>query len=158
MGLDKETLSKILSVPTLGIRFVKSKKGSIKFLKLCGALDGLLTINSDKRALKEEFQLLLELIKCALLPRYNKETTLIGVDLLLMEILLKYKRVNLIAIIIEHINTIINVKDGRHGIPYGLWINRVFSSFNIECGKVKANSVKGMFVISTREKSDYILG
>lgn len=75
MGLDKEALSNILSVATLGIRSIKSKKGSIEFLKLCGAHDSLLAEKSNKMVLKEKFQLLLELVTSALLPRSDKKTT-----------------------------------------------------------------------------------
>lgn len=120
MGLDEEKLSKILSLPTLGIMSVKLKKGSTQFLKLCGVLDGLLTENSYKRVLKEEFQLLFKLVANALFARSNKETTLTGANLVLMEILFTYKRVNLPAIVIKNMNTMINDKAGRYVIPYGL--------------------------------------
>lgn len=59
----------------------------------------------------------------------------------------KFKKVDLPAIVIEHMDTVINPKDGKHGLPYGFWMKRVLYYFNIKCGKVKANSVHEVFGI-----------
>lgn len=88
-----------------------------------------------------------------LLPRYGKGTTLTGADLFLMEMLFKYKKVSLPAIAIKHINIVFNANDRRHRTPYGFGLNRVFAYFNIECVKVKADSVKRVFGISTFDKN-----
>lgn len=77
---------------------------------------------------------MLELVEGALLPKSNKEITPTGVDLILVEILFKYKNLNLLAIVIEHMNSVINAKAGRSGLPYGFWMNKVFAYFNIEYG------------------------
>lgn len=121
MGLDEETLFEILGVPTMGIRCIKLEKGSVEFFRLCGAKD------FNNRAPKGEFQLLLKLVKGLLLPRYDKVTTLTDVNLFQMEVFFKYKKVNLPTIIIENMNTVVNAKTGRHGLPYGFWLNRVFA-------------------------------
>lgn len=74
-----------------------------------------------------------------------------------MKMLFNYKKINLPAIVIEYISTVINAKAGRHGLPYGFWLNMVFSYFNIECGKVQADSVKQVLNISTIEENKSIL-
>lgn len=113
MALDEETLSEIVGVVTVGIRSIKSGKGSAEFLKLCGAKD------FNSKGLRGEFQLLFELVKEALLPRSDKDINPTSVDLFLMEILFKYKKINLSAIVIEYMNSVINAKAGKHVLPYG---------------------------------------
>lgn len=107
MTLDEETLSEIFGVPIVGIRSIKSKKGSTEFSKLYGVKD------FNNRTLREEFLLLLELVKGALLPRSDTETNPIGVDLFLMEILFKYKRINHPTIVMKHMNSVINTNTRR---------------------------------------------
>lgn len=109
---------------------------------MCGILDRLLTENSDKRILKEEFQLLFELVTNTLLSRSNMETILTGANMFLMKIFFKYKVVSLPTIIIEHMNFVLNDKDRRYGLPYDLWLTRVFAYFNIERGKMQVQSAK----------------
>lgn len=112
MTLDEETLLEIFGVPTMGIRSIKSEKGSIEFLKLYNVKD------FNNRTLRGEFMLFLELVKGALLPRTYKEINLTGTDQFLIEIF-KYKRINLLAIVMEHMNSIINANTRIRGLPYG---------------------------------------
>ncbi|KAF3638287.1 hypothetical protein FXO38_23301 [Capsicum annuum] len=88
-------------------------------------------IDFTNKTPREEFLLLLELVKGSLLPRFGKEINPIGIDLFLMEMLFKYKRINLSAIVMEHMNFVINANTERSGLPYGFWMNRVFAYFNI---------------------------
>lgn len=110
MGLDEDTLSKILSSPTKGIRSIKSGEGIAEFLKICGVLDDSNTKYFDKRALKGEFQFLFELVIRALLTR-SKTKFVTGPNLYLTKVLFVYQRVNLRAIVMEHINTVMTTKD-----------------------------------------------
>lgn len=92
----------------------------------------------------------------ALHPTSDAGSTLTDSNIFLVETLLNFKKVDLPAIVIKHMNTVINAKAGWHRLPYSFWINRVFAYFNIEYGKVKADSVKGVFCISTLEKNKCI--
>lgn len=47
--LNKKVLFKVLGVPTEGIRFLGNKRGSEKFLKVCGKLDDMNIKNVSKR-------------------------------------------------------------------------------------------------------------
>lgn len=119
-------------------------------------LDDMNIKNVNKKTLKSEYQLLFKLVSKVLFPRFEKRTTVSGPDLFFMKVLLKYEKVNLPTIMIEHINTVITVKDGNHGLAYRFWLNRVFPYFNVECGKKKVDSVKQMFNITTLEDNEYI--
>lgn len=74
-----------------------------------------------------------------------------------MEMLFEYKKINLPAIVFEYINIFINKQDGQSALLYRILLNKVFSYFNIECGKVEANSVKQTCNFSTLEKNPCIL-
>lgn len=63
---------------------------------------------------------------------------------------------NLLVIVIEHFNTIMTSKDGKHGLAYSFWLNKIFAYFNIECGKGKTGFVKQIFNITTLEKNECI--
>lgn len=83
--------------------------------------------NVSKKALKREYQLLFELVNKELLLYTEKITTMTGPDLLLMKVLSKFQKVNISAIMIEHLNRVMTAKDGKHGLAYGFWLNRIFS-------------------------------
>ncbi|KAF3648878.1 hypothetical protein FXO37_19235 [Capsicum annuum] len=155
--LDEERLCKIFSVPTIDIKFIKREKKFAEFLFLCSVVETFNTQNFNKRVLKGELQLLLELVIGEVFPRSDTGSTLTDFDLFLMETLFKLKKVNLPAIVIVHINTVINAKARRHALPYGFWLNRMFAYFNKEFRNVKADSMKRVFGISTLEKNKRIL-
>lgn len=67
-----------------------------------------------------------------------------------------YQKVNLPAIVQEHFNIVMSTKDGRHGLAYGFWLNRVFVYYNVECGKGMAGSVKQAFNLIALEDNEYI--
>lgn len=108
--------------------------------------------NVNKKTLKGEYQLLFELVNKVLLPRSEKKTIVTGLNLFLMEVLSKYKKVP--VIVIEHLNIVMTAKDEKHGLAYGFWLNRVFSYFNVVYGKGKVDSVKQMFNITTLEYNE----
>lgn len=66
--------------------------------------------NINKKAIKSEYQLFFELVNMVILPRSEKRTILTGPNLFLIKVLSKYKKVNLPAIIIEHIKTVMTPK------------------------------------------------
>lgn len=154
IAIDEEVMSEILGVPTEGTRSLRSEKGSVNFLKICGRLDDINIKNVNKKTMKGEYQMLFELVNKSLLPKSEKRTTVAGPNLFLMEILSKYNKVNLPAIVIEHIHTVMTAKDGKHGLAYDFWLNRVFEYFSVVCGKGKAGSVKQMFNITTLEDNE----
>lgn len=100
--------------------------------------------------------MLFEFVNKVRLPRSDKGTTMSGPDLYLMEILSKYPKVNLLAIVMEHINIVVVEKEGKHGLAYGFWLKRVFSYFNVKCSKDKDGSSKQIFNIMTLEDNDCI--
>lgn len=92
IGLDEDTLCKILGAPTVVNRSIRSDEGSAKFFKIYGALDDMKTKDINKKALKREYQLLFELMNKALLPRSEKRTIVTRPNLYLMEVLSKYHK------------------------------------------------------------------
>lgn len=142
IALDEQVLAKILGVAIEGTKSLKDKSGSVKFLEVCGKLDDLNIKNLTKKSLKEEFQLLFELVNRVLLPRTEKQTNVAGPDLFLMEALSKFKHVNLHAVIIEHIHKVMTTKDGKRGLAYGFWFNGVFLYFDVKYRPGKDRSMK----------------
>lgn len=96
-------------------------------------------------------------MKGELLPRFYKEIIPTGVDLFLVEILLKNKKVSQPAIVIEHMTFVINVKARKNGLPYGLLMNSVLAYFNIECGQVKVGPAKKIIGLSDLEENKYMV-
>lgn len=43
---------------------------------------------------------------------------------------------------IEHMHKIMHIKDGKHGMPCGYLLNKVFDHFKIVCEKTKAGTIK----------------
>lgn len=76
-----------------------------------------------------------------LLPHSKKRTTVIGTYLFLIKVLAKYQKVNLLAIMIEHTNTVMTTKDGKYSLAYRFCLNKVFAYFNIDCGQGKVGPV-----------------
>lgn len=87
MGLDEDTLSEILGPPTVGIKFVRSGKGSAQFLGMCSDLDYLNNNTINKKVLKREYQLLFELVHRVLLSKSERKGTMTRPYLYLMEML-----------------------------------------------------------------------
>lgn len=117
--IGEEVMPGILGVPAEGTRSLRKKKGSKNFMKICGNLNDMNIKKVNKKALKREYQLLFELVSKALFPRSKKRTIVIGTDLFLTEVLSKYQKVNLPTAMIEHMHTIVMIKDGKHGLAYG---------------------------------------
>lgn len=71
---------------------------------------------------------------------------MIGPDLFFMEVVSKYKKVNLPAIVVEHMNIVMNTKDGKHGLAYEFWLNKIFAYFSVVYGKWKTSSIKQVVI------------
>lgn len=110
----------------------------------------------NKKTLKKEYQLLFELVNKVLFPHTEMRSTVVVPNLFLMEALPKFQKRNLLVIVIEHMNTVMMSRDGKHSLAYEFWLNRVFAYFNIECGHGKAGSVKQMFDITALEDNECI--
>lgn len=88
MGIDEDTLYEIFWAATKGIRSLRSENAFVKFLEICGILDGLYIKNVNKKTLK--YQLLFQLMNKVLLPKSEKKTTTTGLDFFLMKVMFKY--------------------------------------------------------------------
>lgn len=63
---------------------------------------------------------------------------------------------NLPAVVLEHLNTVMFIKDGEHGLTYGFWFIRVLAYFNIKCSRRKTGSVNQVFNLTTLENNKCI--
>lgn len=142
LELDEETLAEILSVSNLGIRSVKSKKGSTESWNCVAYLIGCLLKTLTKEFLRKNFSCCLSLQQIHFFLGLTWRLFWLVLIMFLMKIFFKYKVVSLPAIIIEHMNFVLNDKDRRYGLPYDLWLTRVFAYFNIERGKMQVQSAK----------------
>lgn len=94
-------------------------EGSTDFLKLCGVLDRSPLKRCIKRVIKRDFKLLCQLMTSKLLPRSNTETLLTSANLFLMDMIFTYKKVNLLAIVINNIRNFVNAILKGIGYPTG---------------------------------------
>lgn len=104
LAINEEVLYEILRVLVEGIRSLGNDKIFAKFLTIYGNLDDMNIKNVSKKDLKGEYQLFFELVNKILLFCSEKRTTVTSLDLFLMEVLDKYQKVNLSAIVIEYMN------------------------------------------------------
>lgn len=64
------------------------------------------------------------------------------VNLYVNECLSKFELISLPALIIEHMYNIIHEKEGRHGMPYRYFLNKIFDHLVVVCEKVTPGTVK----------------
>ncbi|KAG5600438.1 hypothetical protein H5410_031808 [Solanum commersonii] len=79
--LDEETLGIILGVPTEGIRTIEGCKPSNSFTKSSTKCEDVKTAGLPKKFLKGSYQLLFEFINKVLVPRSEKRTMLLDINL-----------------------------------------------------------------------------
>lgn len=65
-----------------------------------------------------------------------------------MDIMSSFQRNNLYALMLKHMNKVVNEKKGIHGLPYGFLLNKVFKYFQAGHGTGISSSRKHMFTIS----------
>lgn len=92
MGLDEDTFSEILWVPTIVIKTIRLGERSIRFLGVYSDLEDLNNKSINKKVLKGRYELLFELLHRALLLRSERRGIVTGPNLCLMEILSIYIR------------------------------------------------------------------
>lgn len=102
-----------------------------------------------KKFLKGENQLYFEFVNKVLLSHTEKRNVASSADLFLMEMLDMYETINLPGLVLEHMHRIMTGKDGKHGMAYGYFLNKVFEHFNIPLGKGIAGTMKQAFSMST---------
>lgn len=92
------------------------------------------------------------------MPRSEKRTIASGVDLYVIECRSKFELISLPALMIEHISKVIHEKEGRHGMPYGYFLNRVFDHFGVVCEKGTPGTVIKMFSLTTLIENECVEG
>lgn len=88
-------------------------------MEVCGKMPNMNTSGVPKKYFKGGYHLFLEFVNKVLLPHFEMRIVTFVIDLFLMEILGKFKQINLPTIILEYIRKILTVKDGKNGLGYG---------------------------------------
>lgn len=125
--LNEKVLSEILKVPMEGIGSIVWKAYCKHLMEICGKMLNLNTTNVPKKFLKGGYQLFFELVNNVLLPRSEKRIMASTIDLFLMANLRKFEPINFLGIILEHMEKILDVKDGKHWLGYGYFYFNTFS-------------------------------
>ncbi|GAB2261097.1 hypothetical protein Droror1_Dr00011952 [Drosera rotundifolia] len=68
------------------------------------------------------------LIKC-LIPRGSKKIEATALDMILMELLLDKKQINLSVLVIKHMQYLASPRS--HELPYGVWLTKTFMHFKV---------------------------
>ncbi|XP_070025934.1 uncharacterized protein [Nicotiana sylvestris] len=110
----------------------------------------------QKKALLILYQLLFEMVNKFLLPRAKRRSITSRADLVLMEALDSYTTINLPSIMIEHMQKVVELKDGNHGLPYGFLLTKVFEYFKVPLGQEKVDNYKQYFSKTTLEECECI--
>ncbi|PHT58858.1 hypothetical protein CQW23_01221 [Capsicum baccatum] len=76
-------------------------------------------------------------------------------DLCLMEALDSHEFVNLPELMIKHMTRVINPDQGAHGMLFGYFLSRIFTYFEVSCGKGKACTKQEMIRASTLEECGF---
>lgn len=58
--------------------------------------------------------------------------------------------------IIEHVHKVVHIKEGKHGMPYGYYLNRVFNNFKVVCERGTPDTVKYMFTLTILIENKYV--
>lgn len=94
-------------------------------------MGGTFVARVRKKFLKAELQLVYELMNKVILPREENRIVDSIIDLFMIQCLSRFKLISLPALIIEHMYKVVHVKEGRHEIPYGYFMNKVFNYFGV---------------------------
>lgn len=100
--------------------------------------------------------MIIEFVNKVVSPRSKKRILVAVVDLFEMECLIKFDLISLSSLIIEHIFKVVHVKKGRHGIPYGYFLNKLFDNFDIIGEKETPVTAKKMFTLNTLIENECI--
>jgi len=156
MVMDSALLGSILGVPVEGPCSVQgscSQNFRNAILKDRAVQQGE---HVQKKALLPVYQLLFEMVNKVLLPRAERRSITSRADLFLMEALDNFTTINLPGIMIEHMQKVVDFKDGNHGLPYGFLLTKVFEYFKVPLGQAKVGTKKQTFSKSTLEECECI--
>lgn len=78
-----------------------------------------------------------------------KRTIVSTVDLFFIQCLRKFELLSMATLMIEHMYKVVQEKEGRHGMPYGYFLNKVFEHFSVVGTKGTLGTVKQMFILTT---------
>lgn len=81
-----------------------------------------------------------------------------GIDLFLVECLSKFELISLRDLMLEHINKVINKKGGRHRIPYGYFMNKLYDHIWAIGLKGSVRTLKQKFRLITFVEKECIKG
>lgn len=103
----------------------------MEFIIDSSKVGGNSTVGVRKKVLNGEFQLGFKIVNKVVLPRSQKKIVEFIVDLFLIKCLSKFDLICLLALMIKHRYKVIHVKERRHRMPYGYFLNKVFGHFGI---------------------------
>ncbi|XP_059302244.1 uncharacterized protein LOC132054216 [Lycium ferocissimum] len=157
--LNEELLGKILGVPIHGVsRLEEGDKATADFkLYLFKRGQHVTTETICKKQMKSHYQLLFEFVNKVMLPRTEKRYISSKTDLVLMETLDGGHSISLPGIMLQHMIKVVDVKDGKHGLPYGFLLTKVFEHFKVPLGKASKGTKKQMFSMSTLEECECVI-
>lgn len=92
------------------------------------------------------------------LPRAKKRTVASVVDLFMIECLSKFLLISLFTLMIEHMYKVVHVKEGKHWMPYGYFINKVFKYFGVIYEKETPGNAKKVFSLVALIENECVKG
>lgn len=137
-----KTLGEIIEVPTDGLGTFEGNASSAFKKLIVKREDNLLGERAYKKEPKPEYQLMFEMVKKVLLPRFERRSISSIVDPVLNETLASYTSINLPGLTIEHMIKVANIKVGKHGLPYRFLLTRIFEHFDVPLGKATVGTKK----------------
>ncbi|KAM3220618.1 hypothetical protein P3L10_019886 [Capsicum annuum] len=138
INLYPTNLRRILSVPSRGWgHYVKESWPSLdnlpSALDICRKFSGNSLLPSHRRVLKNEmsspYQLYFDMVHKMILPRQERRTVAIFLDLTLMELLDSEIPIDLPQLIIKHMQKVLIKDKNGHALPYQFWLAPVFDDF-----------------------------
>ncbi|XP_059315619.1 uncharacterized protein LOC132066303 [Lycium ferocissimum] len=156
-NFDEEQLGKIFGVPTdEANRLEEGDKATADFkLHIVKRGEQVITETICKKQMKSQYQLLFEFVNKVMLPRIEKRC-ISKMYVVLMEILDGGHLISLPGIMLQHTIKVVDVKDGKHGLPYGFLLTKVFEHFKVPTGKASKGTKKQMFSMSTLEECEFV--
>ncbi|XP_059295403.1 uncharacterized protein LOC132048727 [Lycium ferocissimum] len=156
--LDEEQLGTILGVPIDGVsRLEEGDKATADFkLHIVKRGEQVTTETICKKQMKSQYQLLFEFVNKVMLPRTEKRCIASKMDLVLMEILDGGHLISLPGIMLQHMIKVVDVKDGKHSLPYGFFLTKVFEHFKVSTSKASKRTKKQMFSMSILEECECV--
>lgn len=102
------------------------------------------------------YQLVFEIVNKVLLSRNEKRNVTSIVDLFFMKVVSPFHKINLSAIMLKHMDKVVNMKHGKPGLSYGFQLNKVFEFFRVPLGRGTPSLRKHKFSIDTLYQCEII--